>query len=87
MKVHHAATLAIAGWYLMTPPSQAGGRYDTAAPLSKWRVESGFGSDQDCRKTIDDLRQRASAQGRRDDAEELNVAKCVSTDDPRIKGD
>jgi hypothetical protein len=87
MKVYHAAALILAGWYLMTPPLQAGGRYDTAAPLSKWQVESGFSSGQDCRKTIADLSQRAAAQGRQDDAQELKVAKCVSTDDPRIKGD
>jgi hypothetical protein len=87
MKLYHAAALTLAGWYLMTPPLKAGGRYDTAAPLSKWRVESGFGSGQDCRKTIADLSQRASAQGRQDDAQELKVAKCVSADDPRIKGD
>ncbi len=87
MKLHHAAVLALGGWYLMTPPLQANGRYEKSAPLSRWRVESGFGSREDCMKTIADLIERASTQGRRDDAEELKVAKCVSTDDPRIKGD
>jgi hypothetical protein len=87
MKLHLAAVLAMAGWYLMTPPLQDNGRYDTSAPLSKWRVESGFGNGQDCKKTVADLIERASKQARRDDLQELKVAQCVSADDPRIKGD
>jgi hypothetical protein len=87
MKGTHAAALVLAGWYLMTPPLKGNGGYDTIAPLSRWRVESGFAGGDDCRKTVADLIRQASKQGRSQDAEELKVARCVSQDDPRIKGD
>jgi hypothetical protein len=37
MKLHHAAALALMGWYLMMPPfNQTTQRIVTDAPISKW---------------------------------------------------
>lgn len=63
MKSHHAAALALVGWYLMSPPMRCEGwtlwgngcldaRSDTAmdieAPLAKWHVVSPFEKLADC---------------------------------------
>jgi len=86
MKLQHAAALALAGWYLMTPPIQAKGRYETSAPLSKWRIEAGFGSSEDCKKTLVGLASRAREEGKTQDIEAVKDAQCVATDDSRLKG-
>jgi len=86
MKLQHAAALALTGWYLMTPPTQAKGRYDTSAPLSKWRIEAGFGTGEECKKTLVLLSSRALKEGKPDDIEALKDAQCVATDDARLKG-
>ena len=86
MKLQHAAALALAGWYLMTPPTQAKGRYDTSAPLSKWRIEAGFGTSEECKKMLVLLSSSALKEGKPDDIEAVKDAQCVSTDDARLKG-
>jgi hypothetical protein len=48
MTFHHAAALALVGWYLMTPPLDAGGLPDDHAPISSWHNEQSFDSAQDC---------------------------------------
>lgn len=70
----------------MTPPLDANRHYDLAAPLSDWRIESGFATGDDCKKTLVILGSRARAEGRPDDIEKVKDARCVSTDDPRLKG-
>jgi hypothetical protein len=85
MKFRHAAALALTGWYLMTPPLQANGHHDQAAPLEKWRIEAGFGTGDDCKKTLGVLSSRAAKEGKSRDIEAVKDAQCVSTDDPRIK--
>lgn len=84
MKLQHAAALALAGWYLITPP-QAKGRFDTSAPWSQWRIEAGFGTGEECKKTLALLSARALKEGRPDDIEAVKDAQCVSTDDLRLK--
>jgi hypothetical protein len=86
MKLRHAAALALTGWYLMTPPPQAKGRYDKSAPLENWRIEAGFATGEDCRRTLSVLSSRAAKEGKSNDIEAVKDAQCVSTDDPRIKG-
>ncbi len=86
MRLACAAALALAGgWYLMTPPQQASGHYDTAAPLSEWQIESGFATGEECRKTLTMLASRARKEGRADDIEKVKEARCVPTDDARLK--
>jgi hypothetical protein len=87
MKLQHAAAaLALAGWYLITPPPQANGQFDTSVPLSEWRIQSGFGTGEDCKNTVAELSSKAMREGRSGDADELKASQCVSTDDPRLKG-
>jgi hypothetical protein len=87
MKLQHtAAVLALAGWYLITPPSQTNGHFDTSAPLSEWRIQSGFGTGDDCKKTVAELSSKAMKEGKSGDADELKASQCVATDDPRLKG-
>jgi len=86
MKLRYAAVLALTGWYLITPPPQANGHLDTSAPLSQWRIQSGFGTGEDCKNTVAELSSKALKEGKSDDAEELKASQCVSTDDPRLKG-
>ena len=85
MKSQLAALLAVAGWYLMTPPAQPNGRFDTSAPISKWRIEAGFASSDDCKKTVATLGSKAAQEGRPGDVEAIKNAQCVATDDPRLK--
>ena len=86
MKLRHAAGIALAGWYLITPPPQRNGHYDASVPMSKWRIQSGFGTGDDCKKPGAELSSKARKEGNAADAEELKVSRCVPTDDPRLKG-
>ena len=44
MKFHHAAALALAGWYLMVPPVQQSSQLapNPHAPLKDWSQEGAF---------------------------------------------
>jgi hypothetical protein len=63
MKLHHAAALALVGWYLMLPPLRPDGprsdppkgsdrvKADLSAPLSQWEaISTGkpFGTKKEC---------------------------------------
>jgi hypothetical protein len=51
MKPHHAAALALLGWYLMVPPRVFVYKHwsiDHDAPLPKWDIYSSFDSAQEC---------------------------------------
>jgi hypothetical protein len=92
MKVHHAAALALVGWYLMTPP-RPHLQLDTRAPLFMWSFsypQDAFKTEQDCelelgRRLREDRKQvdRSSASIRR--SQELQLSRCVSADDPGLK--
>lgn len=79
----HAAALALCGWYLMTPPMDAGHHIDTNAPLSRWQILSSFDNANDCAIVTQDLRddKNAASWKRR----RSMLAVCISTDDPRLK--
>jgi hypothetical protein len=81
-----ASSEAPAGWFLITPPQQSDGHYDTAAPLSKWKVEEGAGSRVKCEGLQTYLSSLALEQGRPGDIEEVKDSRCVSQDDPRLTG-
>lgn len=85
MKSRHAAALALVGWYLMVPPlcsshwtngnqtacSASAFNYDV--PLDRWRESASFNSLHKCEIS-------AAEKG------PYTHCKCVSTDDPRLKG-
>jgi hypothetical protein len=87
MKLRHAAPVALAGWFLITPPPQSNGHYDRSAPLSKWKVEGGAGTREQCKETQAVLSARAIKEGRPSDIEEIRHAQCVPMDDPRLEGE
>jgi hypothetical protein len=107
MKSHHAAVLALVGWYLMVPPAHtANGKVfvDSRYSMRYWtRVVRTFDSATDCeearektKKNVQDAEERMlesaaenDANPRGQDIEAYEVGrqmKCVSKDDPRIKG-
>jgi hypothetical protein len=88
MNLRHAATLVLVGWYLLMPPKN-----NPEAPLGQWEVISIM---YESRSECESLRTNA-IQGwliLQDDlhpsAAELNsyvhASRCVSADDPRLKG-
>jgi len=48
MKMHHAAALALAVWYLILPPPAPSGKRLTDAPLSEWKIIDEFYSQSTC---------------------------------------
>src|SRR5262245_21357573 len=95
MKVVHAAALMEVGWYVMTPPldssSPATPTIMPGAPLSKWGMLDTYDTAADCRKAL--IRNQLEAAATRSDSKVLEIvvtleaqgAKCVASDDPRLK--
>ena len=76
MKLHHAAALALVGWYLMMPlPPIAHNTRSInpdslfAAPLSRWSIIRTFPTQKECETYRD--------------ANPMEL--CVASDDPRLK--
>jgi len=85
VKLHHAAAIALVGWYLSVPPQTrtwwiGEERYDDAAPLSKWTIERSFDKAQAC-----EAARLATEQQAGDAALRMSHAVCVASDDPRLK--
>ena len=101
MKPRHAAALALVGWYFMIPPARTGPKgivnMHAEAPLARWQIVGRFDSTKDCTQYSDQLRtmQResenpnASAIEKRNEEATMNLvlakARCIATDDPRLK--
>jgi hypothetical protein len=98
MKLRHAAALALVGWYLLGPPQRGeSANFDTDAPLSKWKVINSFDNLGACEqgRIIEQGRwyDRAARDtpGTKDAIKDaimlilLDSAKCVASDDPRLK--
>ncbi|HLK88100.1 MAG TPA: hypothetical protein VKT27_16480 [Candidatus Binataceae bacterium] len=86
MNIRYAAGLVLAGWFLITPPLQANGRYDLAASLSKWKIEGGAGSREQCLQTRALLSARAAKENNPSDIEAVKSARCVPMNDPQLEG-
>jgi hypothetical protein len=96
MKLHHAAALALVGWYLMIPPRVVD-RFYPDAPLSKWHRfgTKEYSTKAECESAIEAQKAefnydpetlppekftaRTLARGAR-------ALRCISSDDPRLKG-
>jgi len=96
MKPRHAAALALVGWYLMMPPityENDVAKLERTAPLSQW-IHIGhriFQSKRDCeiRRKEDDAETRKNPNSPVNPDrpfETLPNMVCISTDDPRLKG-
>ena len=91
MNFHHAATVALAGWYLMMPPigsvesrrNPATGSYVAYSthPLDTWELLGSYNSAAACAKALD----QANRLVKQDCAECSVVASCVASDDARLK--
>jgi hypothetical protein len=81
-----ASPAADSGWFLITPPQKADGHFDDSVPLSKWKVEEGAGSQDECERLRATLSSLALKQGQPADIEQVKAARCVSMDDPRLEG-
>jgi hypothetical protein len=86
MNLHHAAALALVGWYLMVPPAK-----NLSAPLREWKIIDSFDRADECRldrKAFyeDGLNRTKNPK----DESDFDLGKtfiacvCVETDDPRL---
>jgi len=85
MKPRHAAALALVGWYLMTPPVYQRLRA-SPVPLSKWVVNGRFDSAKKCDEAATKHSAELVKQSPSAAVEYADTYQCVSTDDPRLKG-
>ncbi len=76
---------ASAGWFLITPP-KASSHYDTSAPLWKWKIEEGAGSQEKCKDLQVFLSSLVLKHGNPNDIEQVKDARCISMDDPALEG-
>jgi hypothetical protein len=85
MKPRHAAALALVGWYLIMPP-QDDEHYRLHASLSEWQQIGAYESATECERQLamDQLfapRDQWNANQRK----AMDSARCISSDDPRLK--
>jgi hypothetical protein len=85
MKLRHTAAVVLTGWFLITPPL-ANGHYDLSAALSKWKIEGGAATREQCNETKTLLSSRAVKENRPSDIEATKSVQCVPMDDPRLQG-
>jgi hypothetical protein len=95
MKLCHAAALALVGWYLLAPPNVWVGkedRVDETAPLDSWIQLGSYDTAVRCQQALDQINAKVYAAYEKDKRARhpfqwrLGVdAKCVATDDPRLK--
>ena len=86
MTFPHTCALALVGWYLMYPPYSPPTGLDISAPLSQWEQRASFDSAAKCEKFLAGLTWPFDRPGKRqDEPEALRYAKCIATDDPRLK--
>lgn len=96
MNLRHATALALVGWYLMVPPFAA----LNETHLSHWDLISSFDTAVECENAMHAVAERANdpkfmaeeakrlkAQGfdLKAGARRFAAARCISTDDPRLK--
>lgn len=84
-----AATLVLAGWYLLMPPTSVDfPRGNLEAPLTQW-IKAGnstiFRSQDECEHVLDRKRRLTHQHGSKVSTRYLKNAQCVSTDDSRLK--
>ena len=80
MKCKFTMLTALAGWYLMVPPTVVGLRGETAittAPVSHWKVLRVYDAAYACEQEM--LRKQAQDHNAAESAIE-----CIATNDPRL---
>jgi hypothetical protein len=101
MKLQHTTALALAGWFLMAPPTYLGtnGSYvaRTGAPLRLWQNIGSYDSVSECeeeRHAFLDLKKSESTSALGQESKEAKPmivaswsAVCVPSDDSRLEDD
>jgi len=87
MTFRHAAALALMGWYLMVPPTHRtthGVAWDDNLPLNLWRHVFSYDMAKECQAQIEHMQSSLAKM-----AEEMGAefARCIASDDPRLKGE
>jgi len=99
MKPRHAAALALCGWYLLEPiPDHKTNKTLYEAPLAYWETEGSFDRAVDCEQMrkgnvelMSNLRKKSfrphtdQSPGSDLGLQGALAAKCIATDDPRLK--
>jgi hypothetical protein len=97
MKLHHIATIVLAGWSLMLPPVARTLRLDLNHDLSKWNVHSTHATASECEREKVRLQDSVheTAVSRKPSSRRMGrpnllaarygSARCVSSDDPSLK--
>lgn len=97
MKLRHSIALVLVGWYFIVPPLvNAPYKIDTQAPLSSWKVHKKFSTEDQCNDSLAAAHAKYDqtadapigtiAKGSRAFALQMEFARCVSSDDPSLKG-
>jgi hypothetical protein len=91
MKLHHAAALALAGWYLMLPPI-GDGTPEVTAPLSRWEILFPYDTARDCQSSVYRIVNQAlvdlqepMARDQENFVLRLSSGTCIASSDPRLK--
>lgn len=95
MNPRHAAALALAGWYLMIPPTGCSGHPNPKAPLSEWAVVWTSDEVNTCLiirdglkhptpDTAVDPKRLLTDAGYQGSVTAVENAQCIATDDPRL---
>ncbi len=91
MRLRHVAVLALVGWYLMVPPWNrlVPSDPDPQAPLNEWTDVASFDTVAECNGAIAEHDKKALAAlgpiGSNRHTTPWDFAKCIATDDPRLK--
>jgi len=89
MKLRNTAALAIVGWYLVTPSSTLPPNVAYKEPLRNWQIVRGFDTADDCEDFLstffDQSREKQALNMLEPAYRDYMFARCVATDDPRLK--
>jgi hypothetical protein len=94
MTFHHAAALALVGWYMMVPPLSHTVRFevDYRAPVTAWPIMRSFDNAEGCEdyRSHELEKYRASAATAPTNIPQtfsnaILFSQCVASDDPRLR--
>jgi len=85
VNLRHAAALALVGWYLMIPPTnpRAVDGVNDDAPVTQWKLFDSYDSAMECKTAAERLVASGNYTGLVE--EQFKRARCIATDDPRLK--
>jgi hypothetical protein len=99
MKPRHAAALALVGWYLIAPWTSAENAWEgimgpSISEGDKWATLDTFDTGSECKRALALGQEQAIKQAKKpkpdasdpDRFYDMNNARCIATDDPRLKG-